>query len=514
MQRIPSRFAGFFSALLFVAVPLFLSATEKEPLRDTIPFRQVYSFTPYPGEAGRHVNHFLQKIAEGSGKLRVVTTWSVFGNLYYRLMPSRQGGGCILELSLGRTGVSGDSRYGDFSLAEVLVPDLLSFQLGVYDAQWNPLAKVSRSPMKLEGEGQVLLILPLGRSCGEGPVRVEPGPLTFYYSDGARARFDNWFQILETYYGGGELLGRADSILSGLSPGDPDRLLLDEFLLCEAEQLLARFDQAAFLKAEGIRGSDPEDLLPWRQRLSALAGTLRLRFNQGIAGIDSLYHAAGRQALSDTLPGLAEQHFRAALVYNPFHSGANLGLAALEHEQLHHREALRRLGDMLGRHHPVGGWLGKTRDLSGLVLDSLFSQAREALADGRFLEGLDILGEVERFCGTAAGWYPCPPALDVLLREAHRGMFQSFMTVSHRAFRNDNLDYCLTYVRSAMDYQQAWMQYLPDRSEAMLLLQMIVNRHLQKGDALRDSGQTEAAGYHHEAARALCGEFPFLICDL
>jgi hypothetical protein len=147
------------------------------------------------------------------------------------------------------------------------------------------------------------------------------------------------------------------------------------------------------------------------------------------------------------------------------------------------------------------------------VLVALFGEGEELIGDGRFLDALNLLKSPQAFCETVGERFPCPEKLVMMQTMAHNGMFRSFITVSERALASDNLGFCVTYLRSALEYQEAYSGFVTDTRAAVRLLQRVVSRHIARGATLWLEGDSQGANAHFEAAENLCAEFDYLQCD-
>lgn len=476
------------------------------------PFTQEFAYSPYPDEQGHIINTFLQKIAEGTGRLRVYTSYRVSGRLDAVFTPDQQGR-CNLRVVLDGLGLSGDLIYKDFSLEKVLLPDRMSFNMEIYSGSGQLIYRRFFENRPVPEKGNLFHAESLPFPCPEGGWYVHLSDLGFFYSYAVYSRFSDWLGVLESYYDAGRSLDGVPELLRGLDASDPERLILDEFMLCEAEQVLQRARYAPFYAWFEAEDNDPAGVFSRISDFEAVTGLLRRQFNQSISRIDSMFFEKGEEAILAGDHAGGRRHLESALVYNPFHPGANIALATLDHGSENHLAALSRLGHVLGRIYPSGLWKEKSHLLAGEVLNAVFENVEELTADGRFLDALHMLESPVAFCHTAGRRYPCPDKLQDLLILAHNGMFRSFITVSERALRSDNLGFCVTYLRSALKYQEANARFVRDEATVSGMMQRVIARYFERAATLWVQGDVDAAKANAEAAESLCAEFDFLHCE-
>lgn len=477
-----------------------------------VPFSQTFSYAQYPGRHGEVVNHFLLKIAEGNNKLRIHTSYVFQGRLE---MITERGlsGQCSLLLGYKDFAFDGDVRYKDFSLEKMLVPDLVSFTVEVISPDEERIFSQAYAGVGIPEQG-TLVLEPLNKEwCFLAGYRMELTGLRFYYSDVIFERFEAWFASLQSYYEASALLNDIPGYLEELSFDDPEQLILDEFRLCEAEQMLSRARYALFYTWLHLENGDPENFLPRFNELTQMVDSLRHGFNKSLSQIDHLLFERSLVYKEEGNHERVEELCRRVLVYNPVHVPSHLVLAAYELERMELKGALARMKRVVSVMFPAVDRKEQADLLASEVLTAYFEEVEELIADNRFLEALRWLDDVVAFCQATTGLFLCPSELTELQSRSHQGMFRSYMLVSERAFRNDNLSFCLEYLTSAVAYQQEHVAFVPDRADADLLLNKLINRHRELGSTMQLHGDHEGAAVHLLAVKHICETFGFLNCS-
>jgi tetratricopeptide (TPR) repeat protein len=496
----------FLSALLFFGAAGVSAVSQTA---DSLYFEQTFSFSPYSNPRNDIVNHFLLKIAEGNGKLRAYTKYTFKGTYAFSGVRHIRGA-CVLGMQIHHHGFTGDVHYRDFSLEKMLVPDKMSAVFTIRSPGGHIVFERVIPGVDLQQNGQLFLEFSLPELCQYENHAFELSYIEFYYSDAIYSRFDTWLRSHESYYASIDMLEKATPLLETISFDDPEKLLLEEFRLCEVEQMIAFVTYAGFHEWIDLANGDPDLLLPRYLAMGMQVSALRDAFNRAISGIDTLYYDKAR--MFDHDPFEAQRLFRQALVYNPFHIPSNLAVANHDLVMNHKDEALLRLARVHAVMYPLGEWKLLSDELTHKVIQAVFKDVDELAKDGRFLDALKLLDQVEQFCHTAFARYDCPSQLFTWQSLVHQGMFRSFVTVSERALRNNNTTLSLTYLRSAIAYQKENTLFVPDRSGAVNLLQKLVDSHNDKGEKLYAAGEVLDAAESFLKAREICDEFPFLNC--
>ena len=474
-------------------------------------FRQEFKFSAYPTTREAIVNHFLLKIAEGNGKLRAYTSYTVGATLRYTVGQDEEGR-CVLGMQAEDLDFSGDITYRAFGLEKLLMPDMISFHLTVKAPDGRVIFDRSYDDIRMSAPDLSVDVSLNSDICVKLPYSLEISNLRMYYSEQLFQDFDAWLDALKTYYSAGDALSAIDSMLREIGLDDPERLIMDEFILCEAEQRLAEVRYASFHRWLDLSNGDPERLLVDYDRLSWLADSLRRGFNQAIAHIDTLLYEKALVLQHEGDNAHAQRLYHQALVYNPFHVPSKLSIAHYELATGNKVMALQRMERVLSDIYPAGLWREKSVALTDSVLHDYFMDVAEFNIDGRYLDALALLTDVERFCDRTIGWYECPELLVYHKTLAHRGMFRSFMVVSERAYRNGSLSFCAEYLQSALAYQDENADYVPEPVQAVALMKQVVAQYIQMGEAsYANRNLYEAFGFFRKA-RELCDLYSFLGC--
>lgn len=491
------------ASLLFFLLAIQGVANPDAAYVTNIQLKHTFEFDPYPDVHGKAVNSILQTIAEGSGKLRVFTKYTFFMDVEAKtqwLEDNRYS----LTLSTGKKSVTGDVVYRDFSLEKVLVPDKADLTVIIRCSKGNLLFQETLQSLVVQPENETLFQSDFYFDGNAGALEITIIDVFFYYDDRIYERFSDWAIALESYYATGDKLYDIQNMINGLNPSDPNMLLLEEFTLCDAEAAMGNIHYAPFHHWVNIREYDPQGYFPVYEKLYFLLDSLRNVFNHAIIHIDSLYYEHALELARDTCLSVGSACFASAVSYNPFHIPSHLALMQIEVLQGDKAAAIQRLGNIYKIMHPDGFIKNETDKQADSLLGIFYDASWQLIVEKKYLESLAVLDNVRGFCKQTNGKYPCPPFLDILTRQNHLGMYESFIIVSSRALRNDNLELASIYIGSAIDYQTEYQQYITNNNMAMELLFRILTRYrvLSEMSVIFDD-QPEADRYRSHARQLL-----------
>jgi hypothetical protein len=504
-----------FSVIVFTGALAHASSVDSYYQKDTtttqpLQLQQRFAFDPYPGPHAQTVNSILQKIADAMGKLRVTTNYT-FRMLLKLVVEHTSGDRHRITAYPEDLTVTGDVLYRDFSLAKVLIPDLVDMRILVMSADGRLLAERAFKAADLSSEKDSLFEMSLDYDGSIEDVRVEIVDVFFYYDNRMDERFGLWTAALESYYDAGQRLTDVGKLIEGLNTAHVETLLLDEFNLCEAEAVLGDIMFAPFHSWIDFRDNDPEGIFPVYQSLKQSVDSLRADYNRAIAGIDSLFYQHGMNLLADSLPLQAREYFLSAMAYNPFHIPSHLALARLDVAGSDSIAALQRMARVYERMYPLDLMKAEADHFTDSVLGIFYDASWLLITEKRHAESLEVLAHVEQFCRHASPVYYCSPLFNMLFRQSHRGIYHSFLTVSQRALHNENLTLATTYLQNAIQYQRAYEEYIGDHFEALGLLSRVFTRYRIQYELKMLAGEVEAAETLKESALIIPEKQPGLL---
>ncbi|MFO7873303.1 MAG: hypothetical protein R6U62_02370 [Bacteroidales bacterium] len=470
---------------------------------------QVFSYEPYPGEKERLVNQILNTIAEGSGKLRVFTsyTFRTDVNLAVRREGEQE---YSLTATVEDTDLRGDVYYQDFSLRELLVPGKADFNLEIFNQHGQKVFDKAFYALDLPVPGKRWFRVSFSVDQPVDSMEMTLHNPTFYYDEEMHNKMLAWGEALETYYEASAQLSRLDSLLMDMDPADPETLLPDEFSLCEAEYVMGEIQHAPFHRWLDLRQHDPEDVVSRFEAQESTMDTLRNAFNLGLTKLDSLYYDRGMLHVNDSLFDDARKAFLSAVNFNPFHIPSHLAIARLDMQQDYKEASLERLANVWSVMHPAEDIESEAHAVTKNVITLVFDESLELILDTRYSQSLSLLEYVQRFCREVESYYNCPYMLERRLNQSHYGMFHSFLVVSERALRNDMLDTATEYIQSALDYHDQHEAYINAKVEAYDLLFSVFTRQriLSEIFMMADNG----LGYdpYLQGATSMAAAFPDL----
>ena len=474
-----------------------------------ISLSQKFSFDPYPDAQAEAVNALLLHIAEGEGKLRVRTSFGVHINL--ALQQERVHRDSLLaRLRLEEVSISGDRHYKDFSLEKIMIPDAFSACMHIIHKQGDTLFQATYQNQQIDAPDEDWPSHVFSFQGDPTGLTVAFDNVSMHYKETMADRIARWRTALLSYYDASGYLDKIVANIDGLSPDDPNSLLLDEFKLCEAEALAGEILHAPFHQWFDLGEHDPEEIRKRFDEKRERIETLRREFNHAIANLDSLFYKKGNALVDEERWSEAREAFLAAVHYNPFHVPSHLALSEADLRAGSLVSSLDRLGHVMSDMQPLNAYDDASVQLADTLTSLFFEHASELIEADRLTSSLDTLEHVRSFCARVENHHPCPERLQYLIDISHRGIYRSFLTVARRAIRNDDVGFARMYVESALEYQERFSMHITEAFEARNLLLRVMTRQRVLADIALLGGDYDLSGDYRAQTIGLAADHPGL----
>jgi hypothetical protein len=493
--------------LLWIITQTYLTGQNNSISRHhTIQHLQEFKFRPgRQPEKYEITNYLLQTIAESNQKLRVFTSYTLEGDITVEPVAEAS----TFVITVKDPILKGDIYYKAFSLRDILIPEFLELTVLVREESGNILQRV---PVQYNwiSEKQKAFTYNLKDNRARN-LTYEIAHAEFFYPPGSLARLKSWTAALESYYQAEGKIADAWKLVENLSYRNPESVILDEFRLCEAEALFGEIRFMPYHRYLFLDEYDPLQLKPASQKLEQRITMLRSGFNHAISYIDSLLYDMAVEERRKGNFNRSRELFSRVVSFNPLHVPASIALAEFDMIAGSAENALKRLKPFLGKVSPAGTWREKAISYTQGLFHLQIREAGKEMADGRYLDALNRLKILEAFCTGLEVWN-CPSALFQTMQQAHQGMYNSYLSVAHRAFHSLNYSFTEMYAQNAHAYQQNNITYLPDDSEVIRILTLVYNDYIKNTFDARLRNEYPVAENFVTRAMELCSKYALSTC--
>jgi len=475
--------------------------------------KQEFRFNPSARSGSdKAVNDLLQILAEGSGRLRVLTQYGFHCKLGVSYDFTNKDHSAVY-LSITDVELTGDIFYKAFSIGNYLLPPYLDivFTVSLPDGSVLKELKLDNIHWQTSPKDNLIFSAPINNGRSSALPTLALKSVNFHYGSSYQLPVEMLQSALTNYYRADEKIHLIKKIAEGLTNRDFEMVILDEFQLCEAEVMAGGLNLSSLQGLLSLNISDPSNVVARLDSLNMQLTRIRDYFNFSISHIDSLLYHRGVGLLEEDRGLQARDYFERALVYNPLHMPSHVALGRLDIQMQNSRKAIERFSNLLKVINPPLNYRHETEGFLDFLCDSEIVRARDAMKDGRFLDALNILNEVEQMCSLIRMW-ECPEELFQNISAAHYGMYQSYLSVARRAYLSSNYSFAVSYVESALEYRNQNRDYIITDTEAMVLLQHILNGYYKLAEEAFQRNDFGQAVNSLNASLALCEKHHSLHC--
>ncbi|MFW5777680.1 MAG: hypothetical protein ACOCW7_00775 [Bacteroidota bacterium] len=476
-------------------------------------YEKEFSFLPGQNSGSEQIsNDLLQILAEGNQKLRVYINYkfSAHVSVEKRFMEDS----VFLDITINNPAISGTRQYRDFDLSSWLMPGFLRLYIDVTDKDGTLIKKeIVEDIQWKEATAPISLSFLIDKASRNDSVDWVIKQAEFYYPVEYAEKVSLLNESLSVYYAAPEKVSTIRRMISPLDVENPETLILQEFILCDAEQLLADIKSSSLSFLIEQAGEDPLSVQNELENIAFVLFHLREEFNYSLSKIDSLFYHQGIRFARKEKQDSARLFFERALTYNAMHIPARAALVRYDLKDDNAEMALKRMEYFSQDFGVPSIWKDSAQVVLSEIYDHQTEKSIKLMEDERFLDATKLLIRLNDFCSESFIW-SCPSSLFDFLSMAHYGMYQSYLSVAERALQSGNYSFSVEYAENAMDYAGKHDRYIDDISGLYDLLQKVVNGYLENVDFFSDRKDFATALKSIDDAIALCEKYPSLICDV
>lgn len=457
-------------------------------------------------------NEILQFIAEGNDKMRAFTSFLVKADLVYEVRKTHKPEEYQLLMRIEGLDFEGDVAVRDFNLSSLLVPNGISFQFAGGANQTNTCLTKRKEKLLFDVSNppQTSLFIICNKTLSTDDIKIEKPE--FFYNKLGIERLKQFSNALEDYYNLEESTSLIHRKLDGLNPQDPWRIILDDFVVCEAEAIGQEMAASGLWKFTSIVQSDPQGVVERARAAIARSIDMRSEYNALLEELHQhFYHGAHKQ-LAENQVFKARDLLKQALRIHPVYFEANFQLVRMDADILRFDSAMARMQKVWNEHYPRNHYYEQSVALSDSIYSLWMAHVRKLIGNQHYTEAIDELTACFSICENIR-YYDCGGAHRSLMAVARTGVFRSYLSVARRALNTDNLGFAETYLRQAIAYQQEHSMFIPSGAEAHEMFTSITAKYIDLFDRMLQRKEMGAAEIALGKARTLYSEYPCVGCE-
>ncbi|MDD5571488.1 MAG: hypothetical protein PHD97_10095, partial [Bacteroidales bacterium] len=334
--------------------------------------------------------------------------------------------------------------------------------------------------------------------------------IDFIYDNENKKIFDSRIILVNKYYESERKISRLLKDIEAIDEQNIDLIPVNDM---EVHSIKRRIDSLKAEKFEEylhLKGYDPIGFLVKLNDIENRTNLLIDKFDKLEKGLDELYYRKGMEKLiyNENVP--AYKYFQKSVVANPHYAPSNYQLAFLDFVNNRKKDAYERALNVLNKMNPEERLREQTIKLVNIIFNKYISESDEFIRREKYHDAVALLDSAELLFGNSRV-ITRKEKLAGNLYVAKYGIYSSFLMFCKRAIETRNFDIAETYLLRAIEFQQKNIKYITNNKEAVELLKIVYNNHIEVGNKYISSLQFLRALEEFNSAAELCNDrtFPY-----
>ncbi len=500
-------FLKFILVIIFFLLPTTSTFGKDIIFNKKVEGTQTVEFAPRSSGHYKITNVVLQKISEANNKLRAFTRYDINYVLEFSITEIDRH---YLKVNLTDINLTGDIYYKDFKIADNLKPTKIKMALMVSSNTNDSFLIEFNIPVSnITGSNSHNVFVDIN---SKNDVDISLENVLFYYDKKFLDDFKKWENVLYTYYDSNNTIKRINEIIKGFSIDNPDRIIMDEFSLCDAERMYWQIYFSPFINTLNLEQTDPIDFKNRYKSLNDSLKYFRKVYNEKFSRLYNVYYKQGLDYYNEGSYKFALNSFEKATTFNSAHIPSYLAKAKtyIAVEQIDSAaEVLAFVSNDLYPHNEV---LDSTKAVIDKVFENYFYIIDGFNENDKYTEAISIIEKADYYnekISLADFNYDINKRYTI----AHTGIYDSFLEVINRAVTKENISYANIYINHTLKYQQKHHKFIEDHNRIFYHLQNLVDRLTVEGHEKHESEEYLIAKTYFNNAFELCKEYSEINCD-
>jgi len=469
-----------------------------------------FGFAVQPNGHEQYSNEILQFIAQGNGKMRAYTQFAIEGFVEMELIKTEINNQYRLDFRINELKYSGDHKIKDYDLSSLLVPNGFRYKI-LKGGKAGGLCKFPVEKVILFTNRTFPLIGSVGFSCSKEITIDDLGfeVCGFVFDKAGVEQLGEFSKALNDYYSLEQITGQVKEMLDKLKPEDPWKIILDDFTVCDIEDMVYDIQYSPLWKYASIFDADPMGIIAEAQRVSEEVVATRQLYANLFESLHEQFLKAAKRELAEGQDFKARDLLKQSLRIHPGYFEAHFQMIRMDLDIQRFDSAMGRVQLLWNDFYPRGSYYKPTVLLSDSVYGLWMAYVRKLIGGQQYTEAIKELESCFSICDNIR-LYQCDGSHINAMSTAQNGVFVSFLSVARRALNTNNLGFAESYLKNAVDYQQQHSVFIPSSSEAYKLYQELVSKYIELGESMFKKKERGAATIAYEKALALNQYYP---CD-
>ncbi len=407
--------------------------------------------------------------------------------------------------------ISGDVKYKNFSVSDVLIPSNAHVVVKILDNLNNTSQTFDLKSINVS-EPNTDPAFSIPDTLLPGNFSIEVNIEKFFFSEVGKELFESRINAIRTYYSNDSILMLAKEKLKTIDPQNLDLIPLYNIWINELIEVTDKLEEQYLPNILPLELYDPIEFLSRSHSLRSEVKSLYSKLSKDLEEMEVIYYKKSLELLKQNQIDEAEEYLNKSLHFNTKYFPSHHEMAKLHFSKNNPDDAVIIISmihesmDISENEHTILSELGEN------IIQHYLKTAESFILQDKNNEALEAISKAESFCKKIPA-IDCPEEISDLKNRAKYGIFKSYLKIATKAMEILSFDFAERYIKKASEYQQNNKEAIESDAEIKNSYSKLIYNCTEKGfEALAIPDFNNAQNYFDHAYR-LCNALDGFKCS-
>lgn len=405
---------------------------------------------------------------------------------------------------------TGDVKFRDFSLTEVLVPSRCDASVKIITKTKIIKSFDNQGIHVNETNSEACFSIP--DSLIHNEIDVEIDVMKFYYDEAGKSVFDEKILAINNYYKSETLLSEAKEKLKKIDLNNIDHIPLYNIWIDEVDEIIDDLEEQNLAEKINLSHYDPIRFVHRLDSLRTKTNEINSKLKNDLSKIESIYYEKAVDFIKQFRFDEAEKYLEKSLSFNTKYFPAHLMTAKMHLRRDETDAAVKITSKIFEEINLDKSEKMMFNELCEEIIQQNLKIAESLLLEDNDNDALEVLNKTKDFCKSIPG-ADCPSETDELIARAKYGIFKSYLHIAEKAMAIESYTFAESYLEKASEYQAANKESISSDAEITNLYGKLIYQSTEKGFAALAIPDFIAAQNYFDRAYRLCNKLEGFKCS-
>ncbi|RLD60313.1 MAG: hypothetical protein DRJ05_04915 [Bacteroidetes bacterium] len=437
-------------------------------------------------------NYFIKEITK-SNLSDLYKTVFTFEYSYETSIKKNNNG--VLNIHTGLIGgkCSGDVFYKGFNVSDIMIPDLVDFELIVLSND-QFFESITVKGLQFDSGNIVKHDFNLDYFENTSNYSIKLENIHFYSPIGDEDEFDQRIKLIDNYVASISLLQNATNRFDSIDVQNSD-VVLDTYIeLNELNRIYKEISKCDFIDELGIRDNDPLDYFDMLTKLERKLTSYRSVYNQLLNSLHGIKLRENLANCATKYVDLVSRELEMSQLVTHDLSPLFYSMGRIDYENSEVTEFLLGMDDIYSKANMPYKEL-PSESFTDLVIQKYTEKAENFILDQKYYLAKGLLLNAQSLEMTGVTDSPAIVDLDIMLSKATYGIYNSYLHITDRAIEIGNYELAERYIEKAKVFQLQNSNSIISNASVKRMMEKLITLYIYKGDEMNEYKEYDKALY-------------------